>query len=409
MSVKSPYYKVYIKDNREITKYVENILFEDSTEEDNIITLKIDQDYALQLADDPDFVTDNIVKFQFGYLEGAVSQLHKAKIQDITHKYKERVMMTMKCLDLGLTMKKSTSQKIWEGVTTSDVAKSIADKWGLESEIKTTTKVWDNLPQGNKSDWEFLKYLANREGSGNVVVFIRNNKLYLTDVATKDKSKITFEYSNGNGTVLSFEPTQKSSNKKAFANQSAVTTVDEKSGKVTTTVIDNTNEEDTGSTELYKFDANTGDLLGEISEDNKTVGKHNVQPVADEEEAKSLANSTKKKSAMKSMTAKLILEGQPLLVPNTIITMKNVAQRHLGNWLIVKVTHSIQNTKYTTTCELDRNASKLKSSNKASDANTSEGADKVKDEVKLPVNTYDADSGALIPVESEGNATVKTS
>jgi len=406
MSIKSPYYKVYIGD-RDITRYVESITYEDATEEDNIITLKIDQDYALQLADDPDFVTGKIVAFQFGFMGGAVSQLHKSKVTDIKHTYRERVMMTMKCLDLGTTVKKTTSQKIWENKTSSQIAEAIASKYGFDKEIKTTSKVWENLPQGNKSDLEFLKYIAAREGQGNLVVFIRNNTLYFVERGLKEDSKVTFTYGYGDGEMVSFEPTQKESTKKAVSNQTAITKVDEKTGKVTTTVVDNTTEEDTGSTELYKFDADNGDNLGEISEDNTTVGKQNSEPVENEEEAKSLANSTKKNAALEGMTAKLKLDGQPLLVPNSVITIKNVAKRHLGNWLITKVTHSIQSGAYITTCDLKRNASKSKTKNKSKDANTTEGGDKIKDEVKLPVNTYDADTGKSVEVISENNTTVK--
>lgn len=406
MSIKSPYYKVYIGD-RDITRYVESITYEDATEEDNIITLKIDQDYALQLADDPDFVTGKIVAFQFGFMGGAVSQLHKSKVTDIKHTYRERVMMTMKCLDLGTTVKKTTSQKIWENKTSSQIAEAIASKYGFDKEIKTTSKVWENLPQGNKSDLEFLKYIAAREGQGNLVVFIRNNTLYFVERGLKEDSKVTFTYGYGDGEMVSFEPAQKESSKKAVSNQTAITKVDEKTGKVTTTVVDNTTEEDTGSTELYKFDADNGDNLGEISEDNTTVGKQNSEPVENEEEAKSLANSTKKNAALEGMTAKLKLDGQPLLVPNSVITIKNVAKRHLGNWLITKVTHSIQNGAYITTCDLKRNASKSKTKNKSKDANTTEGGDKIKDEVKLPVNTYDADTGKSVEVISENNTTVK--
>jgi phage protein D len=406
MSIKSPYYKVYIGD-RDITRYVESITYEDATEEDNIITLKIDQDYALQLADDPDFVTGKIIAFQFGFMGGAVSQLHKSKVTDIKHTYRERVMMTMKCLDLGTTVKKTTSQKIWENKTSSQIAEAIASKYGFDKEIKTTSKVWENLPQGNKSDLEFLKYIAAREGQGNLVVFIRNNTLYFVERGLKEDSKVTFTYGYGDGEMVSFEPTQKESTKKAVSNQTAITKVDEKTGKVTTTVVDNTTEEDTGSTELYKFDADNGDNLGEISEDNTTVGKQNSEPVENEEEAKSLANSTKKNAALEGMTAKLKLDGQPLLVPNSVITIKNVAKRHLGNWLITKVTHSIQSGAYITTCDLKRNASKSKTKNKSKDANTTEGGDKIKDEVKLPVNIYDAGTGKSVEVISENNTTVK--
>ena len=85
------------------------------------------------------------------------------------------------------------------------------------------------------------------------------------------------------------------------------------------------------------------------------------------------------------MTADLVVEGNPFLFPNKMITMSNVAKRHSGNWFVSKVTHNIDGSgNYTTTLGLKKNGGKVgeeKSKNPVNkkigkDANSSNGKTK---------------------------------
>lgn len=393
--MKEPYYKVYI-DKRDISLYVESINYEDSSEIDNLITLEIDQNYALRLADDEDFTTGRFITFQFGFLQGAVSELHKARITDITHKYRERVSMTVKCLDLGTTIKKTTSQKIWKGKTSSEIAKEIADSYGMDSEITPTKKVLDSIPQGNKSDLEFLRYLAARESGGNFVTFIRNNTLYFSERGLKEESRVTFTYGDGNSTLVSFEPSIKESGQSAAGVKSLNTT----------TVVDNTTETKTGSTGSYKvYYGEDGSLAKKVAgtdtSKESVIGKRNTTAVKDGSEAANLANHSKKKANLKTLVAKLVVEGNPILTPNTVVTVKNVAKRHLGNWYITKITHAIKGQSYLSTMELSRNAgkSKAKDQAKTTDANNTVGANKAQEKVKVRV--YKGEDGKFVGYSSK--------
>lgn len=397
--MKAPYYKVYIG-KRDITQYVESLNYEDTVEEDNLVVMEIDYNYAMELADDKDFSTGNMMSFQFGFMGEQVSELHKARITDVTHKYRERVSMTVKCLDLGTTVKKTTSQKIWKNKTSSEIAKEIAADYGLEAEVKPTTKKWANLPQGNRSDLDFLKYLAAREDDGGFIVFIRNNTLYFNERGIKENSKVTFTYAWGDGTMISFEPAVKESSQSAHGVKTTATHIDQKTGKVEKEEVDNDKETKTGTTGNYKvYRGEDGKFVG-----NKRVGKPNTQPVADKREAKNLANHSKKKASLEGVTAKLVIEGNPLVTPNCVITIKNVAKRHLGNWYVKKVTHNIRGQAYVTTLDLAQNGSKVKTATKAKDANTSVGADKPKEQVKVRV--YKGEDGKFVGYSSK-STTVK--
>ena len=403
--MRAPYYKVYIG-SRDITEFIESIDYEDTTEQDNLITLQVDREYALVLADDEDFVTGAIISIRFGFMQGTLSELHEARMTDITHTYKERVRMKIVCLDLGTAIKKTTSQKIWEGMTTSQIAEQIATKHGLESEIAPTTKVWDNMPQGNRSDLELLKYLVQRDGNGNNIIFIRNRTLYLTERANSEESIISYTYRKGDGVLVSFTPTVKESSKDGSFNQTATVHVDDSDGAVSASVVDGSTEEATGTTGTHKlvYGSNNGEQVGDIFDNNTTVGKPNLSPVEDMEEATSLANSTKKKQSQRVMTAKLVVEGSPLLTPNAIVTITNVARRHMGNWLITKVSHRIQQTSYVTTCELSSNGAKSSSTSTtpATDNNTSEGSERLKDEVKVGV--FRAEDGKRVGFSSSSSS-----
>lgn len=401
--MRAPYFRIYIG-TRDISQFVEGLSYEDAVDEDNLVVMAIDYKYAMTLADDADFATGKMVKFQFGFMGEQVSELHKARITDVAHKYRERVTMNVKCLDLGTVVKKSTSQKIWKNLTSSEIAQEIAADYGLEAEVIKTVKKWANIPQGNKSDLDFLKYLAAREEGGNFITFIRNGTLYFTNRSIKEESRVTFAYAYGDGAVVSFDPTVKESSQSSKGVKTSATYIDPKSGAVAKEDVDNKTETKTGTTGNYKvYYGETGKLKG-----TQRVGKPDTQPVADKTEATNLANHSKKKASLEGVTAKLVIEGNPLITPNCVITMKNVAKKHLGNWYVKKVSHSIKGGSYTTTLDLAQNGSKIKPSStaeKTADANTTVGADKAKDEVKLRV--YKGEDGKYVKYSSTSTTAKK--
>lgn len=388
--MRAPYFKVYIaKNNRDVSGFIEDFKFEDCVGEDNLVTLAINRDFALRLADDDDFVTGTIISFQFGVMGETVSALHSARMTNIDYNYTDKVTMTVQCLDLGTTVKKVTSQKIWTKKTSSQIAQEIAVKYGLDSEVEPTTKVWDSIPQGNKSDLAFLKYLANREEGGNFIVFIRDNTLYFTKRNLDKESVITYTYNYGKGPVISFKPSVKESSPEAGAGNTSVVT-----GFGGNAEVDGNTEDKGGTTGAYrKWYGEEGKFEGKhkapATADKPKVQTHIVDPTQDKKEAKNIANSSKKKNTLKTLTADLTVEGNCLLSPNNILTMKNVAKRHEGNWWIEKVAHSISHSGYTCTLSLNKNGGKKvgKTATKAPDANTTVGDKKVKSNNTVKVFT----------------------
>lgn len=411
----APFYKIYIGD-RDISEYVERFRYEDCIEEDSYLELTIRTQFAQQLADDPEIVSGTWLSFHYGFIGGEISDIHTAKVTDIKHRYAERVTMTVKALDSGTVMRKASDQKIWKKKTASDIAKEIAAKYGLEFEGKNTTTVYDSLPQGNKADFHFLQYLAQRENGGNFVVYIRNSVLYFTERSLLSDSLKTYTYMDGDGSVVSFEPEIRESSMPSVSTASDLKIVDPKKGTVVTSSVDNKTETKTGTLGEYKrVYSGNGRQVGTVgtkrqhspqnSNEAPKIKRQIVMPVLGRKEAENIANSKKKAATLKSLVARLVVNGDPRMVPNKVITMKNVAKAHAGNWYVVKVSTDINTSGYTTVMDLNKNGTSISKSAKgegksekvvkASDANKTIGPDKSGRSKTVKVRVYDGNKNRV--------------
>ena len=371
--MKAPFFKLELKSNNktfDITKYVKSFVYEDAIEEDSLVKITIDSDYAEQLADDSRFVTGTIINFQYGFIQGKISRIHSTRVTDITHEYAASITMSLTCLDLGNVVKKATSNKIWKGMTSSQIAVEIANDWGLEADITPTSKVWDNLPQGNKSDKDFLTYLAQREEDGDFIYYIRNNTLYFGKRKLDKKSEFIYTYGED---IVRFKPSMKESSAKPESVKAKVNVQNPIKGTSSVAEAGVKNEKGGSYTGTYKTVYNSdGNKVGRIpikqthTEDKKTgkgFGKPFLNPSPDLKENENLANSKKKTATLKTLVADLVIEGNPLIEPNNVVTINNVAKKYAGNWFVIKATHNVGQT-YTTTLSLSRNAGKEKTANK---------------------------------------------
>lgn len=370
--MKAPFYKVDLISNDktyDITKYVKSFVYEDAIEEDSLLKIVVDSDYAEQLADDSRFVTGANIHFQFGFMQGKISAVHSSRISDITHEYAHSVTMSITCLDLGNAIKKATSSKVWKGKTSSQIAAEIAASWGLQSDITETSKVWDSLPQGNKNDKQFLTYLAEREDDGDFISYIRNDTLYFGKRKMDKNSDFIYTYGEN---IVRFRPSWKESSAKPEAIKSKAIVTNPFKGTTAQAEASATKEKGGAYTGTYKtaFNQNSK-AVGKIpiKQDSKQekatgkgFGKPFINPSPDLKESENLANSKKKTATLKTLVADLVVEGNPLIEPNTVITINNVAKKYVGNWYVVKATHNVSGT-YTTTMSLSRNAVKEKSKN----------------------------------------------
>lgn len=387
--MKAPFFRVFNGDV-DITSLIDSFSYEDTIKEDSLLKITvIYSNIADYQAGGLNIATGDYLRFYYGYLRGEQSEAHKARVTDIEHSYASNLRLTIRCLDLGTTMKKTSQNKVWENVTSVQIAQTIAKKYGLEFEYDQTKKVWENLPQGNRSDFDFIRYLANREKDGNYTFFIRNETLYFVERGLGSDSILSLNFGSPNSGIISFRTKYKTSTQPAAANNVVTTSIDPLKKKAEESIVSVKDKDKTTGEYAFLYNKN-GEFVG-----SKEGVKEKLVTPETKEESKNIASSMKKQGTLKTLTATLTVEGNPLLVPNRILTIQNVLKEHAGNWYIESVNHSIKTSGYTTTLTLARNGYKAQTSvkNDPKDVNKSEGSTAVKDSKKIAV--YDKDGSFI--------------
>lgn len=374
-SAKAPFYKVILigKTERDLTPYIDSFRFEDGVEEDDMIEVRFSSLGANQVADDKDLVTGAIIKYQFGFLGGRVTSFREVRLTDITVRYADTISLTLRALDKGTVMKKQTSNKVWKNVTTRTIVNTIAQSYGLKGDCKIVGKTWDSLPQGHLSDFEFLQQIASKEAEGEYICYVKDKSLVFEKRGIEKQSTKTYVYGDGNGRVISFEPKTQESTAKKTGVAAKTVAFDPKAKKA----VVGSGERNDGamldeSPNLYNSSANRVGTKDDIDTPSKTkddgifgkvqsLGGTIVSPPHDKKTLDDKAKKEAKDGGLDQETATLRIEGDPDRQANEVITMAGVFKRHLGNWLIKKVTHDISSGGYTSTLELAKNATKLDS------------------------------------------------
>lgn len=371
--MKAPFYKLWLegKVNQDLTDYIDGLDYEDCVGEDNMVDFKVNLQKGFEMIKNGKVEAGSAMKFQFGFLGEMPSPIHTAVVKDLDVDYGTGgIKVSIRALDKGVDMKRSDSNKIWKKIRSSDVAIQIAKKYDLEVDVTPTVKVWDSMPQANRSDLEFLTYLAKRETNGNFITFISNNVLHFVNRGLDKGSKITYEWGNGDGELISFKTQHRESTSNKGTAKTTVSGFDTASKSGVTSVASNKTQKDEtvlGEVKI-KVDRYTGQPMGKtlLTPGGKGISIEN----------KNLASSSKSKSDLKVLTATATVLGNPSLKANMVITIGGVLEKHCGNWFIQKAKHSVRTGGYLTTLELAKNGQKTgtaKNSDKAQKKNTTVG------------------------------------
>lgn len=385
--MKSPFYKAFLspQGQDEITQFIERFKFDDTSEKDSMVefTTRLK---GMELLENGKLVRGRVIYFQFGYIGGKMSEVHKARITDIDSKYNESgLTVTVRALDMGNAMRKVADKKVWQSKTTTQIAKDIAAKYGLEYEGDETSKTWDFIPQAGMSDFALLQSLIEKEAGGDYVCYVRSGKLHLEKRKTDSDSALTLTWGSGD-TLISFEPKERESTGNALGTTS-VDSTDPTSKAAREAKKDPATADGVTALgdKIYKYSGETGELVGiSTPAPVKTV----PMPSDDADEVTNRANRSAKKAGLGQLEGTLRLEGNPALRPNQVITINGVARRHIGNWLIKAVVHDISGSGFTTTAEMVKNGSKT-SGQKAAKKNETIGPDKAKTTQPIATKVYD--------------------
>lgn len=428
-----PFFKIEVQDSRlDISDLITSFSYDRSSEKDDILKVTLNFD-KVEEVDNKDFVVGKKLVFKYGIVGDKVSKKRVVKIKTAEPNFASKLTMTLVCHDKGTDIKKTTAQRIFKGKTSSEIATIIADEGGYGKNIEVTNKVWKDMPQGNKSEFELLQYLADREDNGDFIFYVSDNTMNFVRRDLKEDPIITYTYNDGEGEVISFKPSYKEAESSAAATTTKISdqkveisqeevnlgeqefTIKEEGifidprldpnnalnidingiiaqtkahNKKLETVegVDNLANFFTGKTSLETFTSfNNGKFK---------KAKEVVTPTGDKEEAVNLSKSIKKKAKLKSLVATLVVELNPLLEINKIVTMAGVGQKYSGNWYITDIGDVIGGTGKST-LQLKKNSTKK--SIRANGSPTDKGT------VNKKTGPKTAEAGnKLIRVDTEG-------
>jgi phage protein D len=355
---KAPFYKIYTAEKEtDITEFISNFRFEDVVDEDNLLELRCNR-ANIEFIDNSELEVGKEIIFFYGFIGGKQSAKRIAKIKDFDTTYTDSIQHVIKCTDQGFVLKKRTSIIIYEEKTSSEIVAEIAQKFNFETEIIDTTTKY-TIPQGGKTYYNFIKYLATKEG---LKFYVRDNKIYFINRDLAKESKRVFTYGDPNGTVNRFRPQVKQ--KDGSSNTVGAFGMDTDTNSLLKFFSndDNTSESGLGK-KFVNYDANGNQL--QVSDSDG--GRHIVTPDNKQSEVKKKTESIKNDAMLDTMEAELVIELDPDIETEEIITIGGVAKKHEGNWYIKKVTNVITGSGGITTLDLKKNATNKTVSSQSGD------------------------------------------
>lgn len=380
----SPFYKIYTADEqRDITEMISNFRFEDVNEEDNLLELRCNA-ADINFIDDPAMEVGKEIVFFYGFLGGKQSAKRVAKIKDFDTTYTDSIQFIIKCTDQGFILKKRTSLIIYEEKTSSEIVKEIAAKFNFTYEVtETTTK--HIIPQGGKNYYNFLKYLATKEG---LRFFVKDNTINFIDRNLQQKSKRIYMYGDPDGVVRRFRPQVKQTD--GSNNTVGALGIDEETNSLFEMFSNNDNSQESGLGKRYVNYDYDGNKLQVSDSDG---GKHLIPPDTKRSDVKKKTDKVKNDAMLDTMEADLVIELDPDVETDEIITVGGVAKKHEGNWFVEKVVHVITGSGGVTTLSLNKNATNKKLSDQAGDVskvNNTVGTKEPGSTKKVDLVYYDA-------------------
>jgi hypothetical protein len=400
--MQAPFVKVIADaDKKDLSEYVESFSYEESMEKENMATIVLKEEFSLDLVDSEYLVPAKKLNIQFGFIGKVLSDTQQVVIGDIATRYSTRVKVTLKCYDHGLSMKKTVSNRVWKNVKGSDIAKEIAAKYGLDSQIVASPSNITSEPQGNRSDFEFLKYLAESEKSEKPYVFYVTSKtLVYKPLNFAQQSSITYKY--GEDDVVSFYPVWKEISANPMVNETATMSVDPDDKSIINSLLKRGDEEDTslGEDILYVYNA-AGKLIreegGGEAGSNQTTGKVVSSPSEGVDALSNRVKSRRKVDTIKILEGDLTVVLNPKIRVGMIVSVSGLSKRHTGNWYCKTVRHDVN--KGLSIISLGKDGMKtsagLDYAVESSDVNTSVGDRQVDSTKQLEIVVFDKNGNEL--------------
>lgn len=347
----------------DISEAISNLKYSRDVEKENNVRFTVEQRWIEPLRSS--FMRKGqTIMFQYGYLGGKKSKVHKARITQITRRYATKQTLIIAGRDLGTIMKKTSSNKVWSGKTTYQIAQEVAERYGLEFQGIPTTKVWDSYPQAQKDDYSFLQELVAQDEDGNLLLYIDDGVMYLKRRATDTPSFLTFEYGKGDK-IIGFDVREVESMKTTgAASSTTIAGFDPDKKEPVVSKADNNNE---GANVALGQIKNVFSADGEFKEERGTegffdsvvsTGETIVSSLSNPNDVQDKARAIKKQWTFTQKEGILKIWGEPTVDINQVVTMSGVDKEDEGNYLIKQIDDDVTSTTYTTMLQMLKNASR---------------------------------------------------
>ncbi len=319
----------------DITNMVESLRYARSTKKDNQLEINIKQDFFWNSVDSDDLIIGGTLRFRYGYKE-RMGKVRLVEIVDLIPEFSERIKLKIIARDKGHTMKKDASNSIYSKKTASQIAIDIAKKHSLKPKVDVTTRIYDDMPQGNRTDYELLRYLATQEDG--FQFFVQDDKLFFVKRKYDKKPLVTYTY--GDGILMSLKVKARESQQDIASNDVTYVGIDPMTGNPISATSDGKKDANLGKKGIGLYDFK-GDSVGTGYD---TSGANKTLPDAGGNAAdmQNKANALQQQAAMDVIIANFEVIGEPTLEIDELITMSNVGKRYGGNWYITDITDEIQ-------------------------------------------------------------------
>lgn len=260
--------------------------------------------------------------------------------------------------DVRFDIVKGTKPKNWGQVTSSEVARKIAERYGFDTDIEDSkdSRKQSRVQPANTADIPYLLKLAKPLGWD---CYIDGKVLHFHPQRYSATPVLTFNYTGDPVSgLLSFAP--KINMHKP--NRAGYSAADAKHGKGHTSTA---GSEDDGNPKAGQFVMDWGTKPGEniIKGTRVTASSNSPYLVASPETDKKVtdlhAKGLSNKIDMSALKATMVTIGMPKLRARTMVRVLGVGKALSGNWRITEVHHKMavgSDLTYTVTATLARNA-----------------------------------------------------
>ncbi len=383
----APTYLIQIEGEQlssDITQKITNFIYEDCEDQDDLLEITLEG--SLELVDDSLLQEGNTIKARWGYVD-EWSDIKECILKEPEYEFGEVVRVKLKAYDRGSKMKGKDSQKIWKNKTYAQIAREIADKYGLKAVVDDTKLIVDSEPQRNKSDFAFLQDLAGRIGYR---FYIDRNELHFHRRKLDKKPGLTLTYQGQDGLLISFHPKVKAQGCKAEGTETKAVGFDPMAKQA---VVHEANDGNTDQTVLGKKTLLVDGATGEEKYEAQETGKVIPTPYQTVQENQDVAEGVKQEAQLDQLEAEATVIGIPNICAKEIIEIAGVGTKFSGNYYIKQVRHEIGGNGYIMTLGLSRNAMG-KAADKAVDTQGKVNTQHGESDTQPKMITVDAETGA---------------